>query len=628
MRINSILHQSKKVLINHQKKDGHWVYELEADTTIPSEYILMNHFLGIKHKNLEKKIALYLKKKQNSDGGWPLFWKGESNISTSVKTYYALKLIGEKINSPHMKKARKKIIALGGTENCNVFTKISLALFGQISWKKIPIMPIEIMSAPYWFPFHINKISYWSRTVIVPLLVILDKKPKAKNPNNISINELFIKNKSVNINYGRDSFFYFYLFSVIDKLLKIFEPFFPKKLKKKSINIAKKFILDRLNSKHGLGAIFPAMTNCTLALYLLGLKKEYNISKSSVDNLIIHKKNYSYCQPCFSPIWDTALNGYSLLESGLTLKDNVIQKACKWIETKQILNLKGDWASNNKDLLPGGWAFQYKNDFYQDVDDTAAVLMFLDRAGYQNKKIIQRACDWIVGMQSKNGGWGSFDKDNTYHYLNNIPFADHGALLDPPTADVSARCISMLSQINKKKYKNKIEKGVNFLKNEQEKNGSWFGRWGANYIYGTWSVLNALKAAGENMEANYIKKSMLWIKDKQNNDGGWGEDCATYWKEKQNMPSIKSMPSQTAWSILSLLTTENLNDPCLEKGINFLKKSFDKKKLWEDHHFNAVGFPKVFYITYHGYAKYFTNWALSRYKNLKEGKKSNKILGF
>ena len=411
-------------------------------------------------------------------------------------------------------------------------------------------------------------------------------------------------------------------------MLKIFEPFFPKKLKKKSINIAKKFILDRLNSKHGLGAIFPAMTNCTLALYLLGLKKEYNISKSSVDNLIIHKKNYSYCQPCFSPIWDTALNGYSLLESGLTLKDNVIQKACKWIETKQILNLKGDWASNNKDLLPGGWAFQYKNDFYPDVDDTAAVLMFLDRAGYQNKKIIQRACDWIVGMQSKNGGWGSFDKDNTYHYLNNIPFADHGALLDPPTADVSARCISMLSQINKKKYKNEIQKGVNFLKNEQEKNGSWFGRWGANYIYGTWSVLNALKAAGENMEANYIKKSMLWIKDKQNNDGGWGEDCATYWKEKQNMPSIKSMPSQTAWSILSLLTTENLNDPCLEKGINFLKKSFDKKKLWEDHHFNAVGFPKVFYITYHGYAKYFTNWALSRYKNLKEGKKSNKILGF
>ena len=628
MRINSILHQSKKVLINHQKKDGHWVYELEADTTIPSEYILMNHFLGIKHKNLEKKIALYLKKNQNSDGGWPLFWKGESNISTSVKTYYALKLIGEKINSPHMKKARKKIIALGGTENCNVFTKISLALFGQISWKKIPIMPIEIMSAPYWFPFHINKISYWSRTVIVPLLVILDKKPKAKNPNNININELFTKNKSVNVNYGRDSFFYFYLFSVIDKLLKIFEPFFPKKLKKKSINIAKKFILDRLNSKHGLGAIFPAMTNCTLALYLLGLKKEYNISKSSVDNLIIHKKNYSYCQPCFSPIWDTALNGYSLLESGLTLKDNVIQKACKWIETKQILNLKGDWASNNKDLLPGGWAFQYKNDFYPDVDDTAAVLMFLDRAGYQNKKIIQRACDWIIGMQSKNGGWGSFDKDNTYHYLNNIPFADHGALLDPPTADVSARCISMLSQINKKKYKNEIQKGVNFLKNEQEKNGSWFGRWGANYIYGTWSVLNALKAAGENMEANYIKKSMLWIKDKQNNDGGWGEDCATYWKEKQNMPSIKSMPSQTAWSILSLLTTENLNDPCLEKGINFLKKSFDKKKLWEDRHFNAVGFPKVFYITYHGYAKYFTNWALSRYKNLKEGKKSNKILGF
>ena len=231
MRINSILHQSKKVLINHQKKDGHWVYELEADTTIPSEYILMNHFLGIKHKNLEKKIALYLKKKQNSDGGWPLFWKGESNISTSVKTYYALKLIGEKINSPHMKKARKKIIALGGTENCNVFTKISLALFGQISWKKIPIMPIEIMSAPYWFPFHINKISYWSRTVKVPLLVILDKKPKAKNPKKINIKELLTNDKKLNVNYGKESIFYFYLFSLIDKILKITESIFPKKFK-------------------------------------------------------------------------------------------------------------------------------------------------------------------------------------------------------------------------------------------------------------------------------------------------------------------------------------------------------------------------------------------------------------
>ena len=218
-------------------------------------------------------------------------------------------------------------------------------------------------------------------------------------------------------------------------------------------------------------------------------------------------------------------------------------------------------------------------------------------------------------------------KNNTFYYLNNIPFADHGALLDPPTADVSARCVSMLSQIDKKNYKNVIQKGVRFLKNEQEKDGSWFGRWGANYIYGTWSVLHALKAAGEDMDANYIKKSIAWIKNKQNKDGGWGEDCATYWKEKKNMPSIESMPSQTSWAILSLLITEKINDPSIEKGVKFLKKNFDKKKLWVDNHFNAVGFPKVFYITYHGYAKYFTNWALSRYKNLKEGNKTNRILG-
>ena len=627
MKIENIINHCKKKMLDDQKKDGHWVYEIEADTTIPSEYILMNHFLGIKEENLEKKLAVYIKREQNPDGGWPLFWNGESNISTSVKAYYALKLVGEKKLSKCMVKARKKILDLGGAESCNVFTKISLALFEQTSWKKIPSMPVEIMSLPKWFPFHINKISYWSRTVVVPLLIILDKKPKAKNLKKINIEELFINNKKLNINYGKESFFYFYLFFFINKFLKIIEPIFPEKLKKKSIDKAKNFILNRLNGIHGLGAIFPAMVNCTIALYLLGITKEYKISLNSVRNLIKHKKNYSYCQPCVSPVWDTGLNGTSLLESGLTLKNSSIQKACKWLEKKQILEIKGEWIAKNKNLLPGGWAFQYENDFYPDVDDTAVVAMFLDRAGYQNKKRLERACNWVAGMQSKNGGWGSFDKDNTYYYLNNIPFADHGALLDPPTADVSARCVSMFSQINKKNYKNAIQKGVEFLKNEQEEDGSWFGRWGTNYIYGTWSVLHALKAAGENMNASYIKKAIAWIKNKQNKDGGWGEDCATYWKEKKNMKSIKSMPSQTSWAILSLLITEKINEPSIEKGIKFLKRNFNKKNLWIDHHFNAVGFPKVFYITYHGYAKYFTNWALSRYQNLKKGNKTNRILG-
>ena len=627
MKLNKILERCKKKLLSEQKKDGHWVYELEADTTIPSEYILMNHFLGLKEEKLEKKLAAYIKKKQNPDGGWPLFWKGESNISTSVKAYYALKLSGEKISEKFMVKAKDKILELGGAENCNVFTKISLALFEQISWKKIPCMPIEIMLLPSWFPFHINKISYWSRTVVVPLLIILDKKPKAKNPKRIYIKELLENKKKLNINYGKQSFFFFYLFKIIDKILKILLPFIPKNIKKEAIDKAKTFMVDRLNGINGLGAIFPAMANCTKAMYLLGLKKEYKVSLKSVKNLITHKKDFSYCQPCFSPIWDTGLNGLSLLESGLTLKNPAIKKACKWLEKKQILNLKGDWAHNNKNLIPGGWAFQYDNDFYPDVDDTAVVAMFLDRAGYKNKKIIQVACEWISGMQSKNGGWGAFDKDNTYHYLNNIPFADHGALLDPPTADVSARCISMLSQIDKNKYKEKIEKGVKFLKKEQEDDGSWFGRWGTNYIYGTWSVLHALKASGENMDEKYIKKSISWIKSKQNEDGGWGEDCATYWKEKKEMPSINSMPSQTSWAILSLLTTENVNDPSILKGIEFLKRSFDKKKLWTDNTFNAVGFPKVFYITYHGYSKYFTNLAISRYRNIKKGYKANKVFG-
>ena len=488
-------------------------------------------------------------------------------------------------------------------------------------------MPVEIMSLPNWFPFHINKVSYWSRTVIVPLLIILDKKPIAKNPKKIEIDELFLNKKNNKIKFNKDSLFYSFLFIFLDKILKILEPLFPKKFKKKSIDKAQNFILKRLNGLDGLGAIFPAMTNCTIALDLLKLRKEYKISLKSVKNLIKHKKEFSYCQPCFSPIWDTGLNGLSLLESGLSAESTSIKKACKWLENKQITDVKGDWIVNNKKLKPGGWAFQYNNDFYPDVDDTAVVAMFLDKAGYKNTKKIKLACDWIVGMQSKNGGWGAFDKDNTYHYLNNIPFADHGALLDPPTSDVSARCISMLSQINKYKYNKAIQKGIIFLKNEQEKDGSWFGRWGANYIYGTWSVLHALKAAGENMNSEYIKKSINWIKKKQNNDGGWGEDCATYWKEKKDMPSIKSMPTQTSWAVLSLLTTENINDPSIKNGIKFLKENFKKKKMWIDNSFNAVGFPRVFYITYHGYAKYFPCWALSRYQNIKKNKRTNQNLG-
>ena len=376
-----------------------------------------------------------------------------------------------------------------------------------------------------------------------------------------------------------------------------------------------------------MGAIFPAMTNCTIALKLLNLNKEYKISLNSVKNLITHKKNYSYCQPCFSPVWDTGLMGLSLLETNLSAENNSIKKACNWLEKKQILNIKGDWIHNNKKLNPGGWAFQYKNDYYPDVDDTAVVAMFLDKANYKKKEKIEKACQWIIKMQSKNGGWGAFDKDNTYHYLNNIPFADHGALLDPPTADVSARCVSMLSQIDKQKYTETIKKGINFLKQEQEINGSWYGRWGTNYIYGTWSVLNALKAAGENMNSEYIKKALLWMKKKQNKDGGWGEDCSTYWEKNKNYQLKKSVPSQTAWAIMSLLITEKYNNNSVKNGINFLINNFNKNKLWEDNYFNAVGFPKVFYITYHGYAKYFPVWAISKYYNLKKGKRSNRING-
>ena len=622
--VESTINAARDDLKSMQLKDGHWVFDLEADATIPAEFILLNHYLDEIDVEIEKKLANYLRKIQGGHGGWGLFYDGDLNISASVKAYYALKLAGDAPNAPHMAKARNAIIENGGAANANVFTRITLALFGQVPWRAVPVMPIEITLLPSWFPFHLNKISYWSRTVLVPLLILMALKPQAKNPKKVNIAELFVKDANEIKKYlaNPTGSAWGEIFLGIDKVLRKVEPMLPRSARERAIKAAVSFIKQRLNGEEGLGGIFPAMANTVMAFEALNYPKDdpdLLMAKAAIHRLLRTDDKDGFCQPCLSPVWDTGLAIHSLAEANGSDEYGYLTQATAWLAKKQILNVEGDWINKRPGLQPGGWPFEYANDHYPDVDDTAVVALALDRM--DRKKYagnIDRASAWIVGMQSKNGGWGSFDADNTYNYLNHIPFADHGALLDPPTADVTARCVGMLAQLDAVKYAEPIRKGVAFLKSEQEEDGSWFGRWGTNYIYGTWSVMCALNAAGENTQAPYIRRAVEWLRSKQREDGGWGEDGATYWDEARGAVKA-STASQTAWAVLALMAVGETGNESVERGIRYLLKAPHDGANWEEPWHTAVGFPKVFYLKYHGYSVYFPLWALARFRNLKKG---------
>ena len=617
-------------LLEQQKPDGHWVFELEADSTIPAEYILMRHYLAEPiDAELERKIGIYLRRVQGAHGGWPLFHEGAFDMSASVKAYYALKLIGDPIDADHMRRAREAIRAHGGAARANVFTRTALALYGAISWRAVPAMPVEVMLLPKWFPFHIMKIAYWSRTVIVPLLVLLAYKPRARNPKGVRIDELFLdppERARLTPRAPQQNRWWFAFFRGVDVLLRVIEPAIPKRIRKRAVDRAVAFAVEHLNAEDGIGAIFPAMVNNVLMFDTLGYPKDHPhaaIARLAVEKLLVVTDREAYCQPCFSPVWDTSLTCHALLEVGGERALAQVDKSLEWLKEKQILDVVGDWAEQRPGLRPGGWAFQYNNPHYPDVDDTAVVAMAMDRA--QNLKgetryrePIARAREWILGMQSKNGGWGAFDAENTHHYLNHIPFADHGALLDPPTEDVSARCVSMLAQLGDMPDKDKrAAEGVAYLRRTQHPEGSWYGRWGMNYIYGTWSVLSALNAAGIDHQSPEIRKAVSWLVKIQNSDGGWGEDGSSYKLDYHGYETAPSTPSQTAWAVLGLMAAGEIDHPAVAHGIDYLSRTQGADGLWNEPRFTAVGFPRIFYLRYHGYAKFFPVWAMARYRNLK-----------
>ncbi len=627
------IESAAKALLGLQRADGHWVFELEADATIPAEYVLLRHYLGeeIDHA-LEAKIAAYLRRIQGAHGGWPLFHDGAFDMSASVKAYFALKMIGDPVDATHMKRAREAILSRGGAAGSNVFTRTLLALYGVVPWRAVPVMPVEIMHLPAWFPFHLSKISYWARTVIVPLLVLQTLKPKARNPKGVGIDELFAAPPAdlrVAPKAPHQKWFWFIFFRAVDNILRAASPLFPANSRQRAIDKAVAFVTERLNDEDGLGAIFPAMANSVMMFDVLGYPRDHpdvKIARASIDKLLVVKPDEAYCQPCVSPVWDTVLACHALMDAGGSGTAERVRKGLDWLKPLQVLDVVGDWVDQSPGVRPGGWAFQYANPHYPDLDDTAVVVMAMDRAEGSDAKpshfrpAIERAREWIVGLQSRNGGWAAFDANNDREYLNNIPFSDHGALLDPPTADLTARCLSMLAQLGEKPETSPaMARAIEFLRRDQRPEGSWYGRWGMNYIYGTWSALCALNAAHVPHDAPEIRKATNWLISIQNSDGGWGEDGTSYKLDYRGHEAAPSTASQTAWALLGLMAAGEIDHPAVERGISYLLRTQGRDGFWSEQLFTATGFPRVFYLRYHGYPKFFPLWALARYRNLKTG---------
>ncbi len=617
-RLEDALARAVECLHRDQDERGFWCYPFEADCTIPSEYILLMHFMDEIDADLEQRIARYLRARQGEDGGWPLYPGGALDLSCTVKAYYALKLAGDDPGAAHMVRAREAILARGGAARANVFTRIALALFGQVPWRGVPFIPVEVMLLPKWFPFNIDRVAYWSRTVMVPLFVLCTLKPRAANPRGVDVRELFTVPPEEERDYFPVRSGLNGLFLALDRLGRGLEPFVPRRLRRRALRVAESWVLERLNGFDGLGAIFPAMANAHEMLATLGYPPEHPLrrqTREALRRLLVVNGDEAYCQPCVSPVWDTGLAAMALQEAEGRGAPAVL-RALDWLLPRQLLDAPGDWRRDRPRLRGGGWPFEFGNGHYPDIDDTPVVAWGMLESGEPRyREAIARAAEWIAGMQSRNGGWGSFDVDNTHYYLNEIPFADHGALLDPPTADVSARCLTFLARYDRVRYRPQIERALEFLAREQEPDGCWFGRWGTNYIYGTWSVLVALEAAGLEPREPMVRRAVSWLESVQRDDGGWGEDNYSYFDASLRGRAQRSTSYQTAWALLGLLAAGEGDSAAVRRGVGFLIATQRADGSWYDPEFTAPGFPRVFYLKYHGYSRYFPLLALARYRS-------------
>jgi len=615
-------------LLSRQAADGHWVGELEADRALTAEALLLHRLIDRVDGGVERRAVTFLRRRQNADGGWSLFEGGASDLSATIKIYFAMKMSGVSPDDPAMLRARARIRAMGGPAKANVFCKILLALFGEYDWNGVPTMPVEIMLLPPpFFLFNIYEVSYWSRCVIVPLLIIMDRKPVKWLPRHLTLDELWPEGREhTSLRFPRvpepfswRGLFWKSFFIAVDDGLKIWERFSPRPLRKRAVDAAREWLEERTAVPGGLGGIYPAMANSILALRLLGHPEDHPLvlgQLKEIEALAVEHGDELCYQPCPSPVWDTSLAANALVESDLPTDHRALVKAAEWMLGKQIL-VAGDWQVKRPHVQPGGWAFQYGNDFYPDLDDAAMVLMALEKIrGVDADRVRlakERGVGWFLGMQNVDGGWASFDADNNRLYLNNIPFADHGALVDPSTEDLTGRGLELLGTLGYPRDLEAVDRAIHFIRRSQRHDGPWYGRWGVNYIYGTWSVLRGLGAIGVDPRHEYVQRAVRWLLRRQNPDGGWGETCESY--AKPELAGIgESLPSQTAWALLGLFAAGQTTGPAVERGIGYLLATQRADGSWEDPFWNGTGFPRVFYLKYDLYAKYFPLWALGVYR--------------
>jgi squalene-hopene/tetraprenyl-beta-curcumene cyclase len=619
--LDLIIKRACAFLMSRQHEEGYWIAELEADTTLESDYITYLHIIGKFDSTRVAKLATYIRQRQLADGGWNIYVGGPSEVNATVKAYLALRLAGDSAQAEHMVRACGRVRALGGLEKTNSFTRFYLALLGLVKWNMVPAVPPELMFMPSWARINIYEMSSWTRAIVIPLTILYGRKPCWPVPSNIRVEELFSdpSRKTSAFDFGPGiSWRNFFL--MLDRILKAYDRLPWKPGRERAMRRASEWMLEHLNRSDGLAAIYPAMMNSVYALMALGNGPDHPMTAREIAELgrfEIEETETIRMQPCLPPVWDTAIAAYALVEADIEPNDPALEKTARWLLDNQITG-PGDWQIKNRDAVPGGWAFEFRNDFYPDVDDTAFVLMALERIRFSDpvrmSEAIRRGTSWMVSMQNKDGGWAAFDRDNNRAILNHIPFADHNAMLDPSSPDLTARVLECLGQFGWNASNPRIRKAIQYLVKEQTPAGAWYGRWGVNYIYGTSGVLRALTSVGATA-GPATARAIEWLRSVQNPDGGFGESCATY-DNPSTMGQGDSTPSQTAWGLLGLLTAASPDDPAVQRAVDYLIKYQNTDGSWDERPFTGTGFPKVFYLKYHYYRHYFPLYALARYRRM------------
>ena len=617
-------------LLARQQREGHWVGELEGDTILESEFVLLLAFLGEAADPRVRLAANYLRARQLPGGGWPNYPGGPAEVSVSVKAYFALKIAGYSADEPFMAKAAGAIRSLGGAEATNSFTRFYLALLGQVPYSACPSVPAEIILLPRWFYFNVYAMSAWSRTIFVPLSVVDAHKPVTTLPTSMHVRELFLQSPETPrwpAKPTRERLSWTNFFLGIDWCLKKIERFRLTPLRRYAVRKARAWMTERMAGSDGIGAIFPPIVYHAIVLKCMGTLDDHHEMRwvmTQLGNLCIVEGDTLRLQPCLSPVWDTALSLIAAADAGEPGDSDETAAAVRWLLDKEVRRA-GDWSKTVRGVEPGGWFFEYRNAFYPDTDDTAMVLIALARCGHATREAcrpaVRRALNWLLAMQNRDGGWAAFDRDIDKQVLERIPFADHNAMLDPSCPDITARVLEALSHYGYRVGQKPVDRAVAFILARQEESGAWFGRWGVNYVYGTWQVLVGLAAVGFDTGSVVVRRAVRWLKDVQNADGGWGESCLSY-DDPAAAGVGPSTASQTAWALLGLLAAGEAESAGVRAGVAYLIGTQAGDGGWVEEPFTGTGFPRVFYLKYHLYPVYFPLVALGRYGKVVSSKLS------